>query len=104
MMSLGQMFFKQSAVFILAHNELSILTRYLLNPWFYGAISFFAISTFTWVKILTIMKLSVAYPLLSISYILTAFGAFFIFGEKLTPLNIGGTFLIMLGVSLVSIK
>lgn len=104
LMSIGQLFFKQSAIFSENHPEFNIFLKYILNPWFYWAISFFAISTFTWVKILTIMKISVAYPILSISYILTAIGAFYIFQEKLTALNIIGILLIMIGVSLISIK
>lgn len=104
MMSIGQLFFKQSAIFSENHPELNIFLKYILNPWFYGAISFFAVSTFTWVKILTQMKISIAYPILSISYILTAIGAFYIFQERLTILNMVGIFLIMLGVSLISIK
>ncbi len=104
LMSIGQIFFKQSAVFLSSHTDLNIIEKYLFNPWFYAATACFAISTFTWVKILTLMKISVAYPILSISYILTAIAAYYLFEERLTPLNSGGIFLIMIGVSLVSIK
>lgn len=102
-MSIGQLFFKQSAIFS-NNTELNIIYKYLLNPWFYGAVSFFAISSFVWVKILSEMKISIAYPILSISYILTAIGAYYIFQERLTALNMVGIFFIMLGVSLISIK
>ena len=104
LMSIGQLFFKQSAVFVNAHTDLNLITKYLLNPWFYGAISFFGLATLTWVQILTTMKLSIAYPILSVSYILTAVGAYYFFGEKLSVVNLVGMFLIMVGVSLVSIK
>jgi len=103
-MSVGQLFFKQAAIFVNGHEKLNVVTRYLFNPWFYAAIFFFATATFTWVQILTKMKISVAYPILSISYILTAIGAYYFFGEKLTPINIAGVFIIMLGVSLISVK
>jgi len=104
LMSVGQLFFKQSAIFVNSNSSLNIITRYLFNPWFYGAIFFFGLSTLLWVYILTMMKISVAYPILSISYILTAVGAFYFFGERLSLINIIGIFLIMCGVSLVSIK
>jgi multidrug transporter EmrE-like cation transporter len=104
LMSIGQLLFKQSAIFVNQNSNLNILTRYLFNPWFYGAVAFFAVATFIWVQILTTMKISVAYPLLSVSYIITAAGAFYFFGEKLSPVNLVGIFLIMLGVSLVSVK
>ena len=103
-MSIGQLFFKQSATYFNDNSELNLLQKYITNPWFYFAIIFFAVSTFIWVKILTQMKLSVAYPILSISYILTSVGAYYIFKEKLTILNLVGIFFIMVGVSFVSIK
>lgn len=103
-MSVGQLFFKKSAIFCNNHPELNIILKYITNPWFYGAILFFGISTLTWVKILTQMKISVAYPILSISYVLTAIGAYYLFQERLTILNLIGIFLVMIGVSLISIK
>ena len=83
-MSIGQLFFKQSAIFSNNNTELNIIYKYL--------------------KILSEMKISIAYPILSISYILTAIGAYYIFQERLTALNMVGIFFIMLGVSLISIK
>jgi multidrug transporter EmrE-like cation transporter len=104
LMSIGQLFFKQAAIFLNHNPNMNILTRYFYNPSFYAAILFFAIATFTWVQILTKMKISVAYSILSISYIITAVGAYYLFGEKLSPTNIAGIFVIMLGVSLISVK
>lgn len=104
LMTTGQLFFKQAAIFVNGNEKLNLVTRYLFNPWFYAAIFFFATATFTWVQILTKMKISVAYPILSISYILTTIGAYYFFGEKLSPLNMGGIFFIMIGVSLISVK
>lgn len=104
LMSVGQLFFKQAAIFINGNSELNLAAKYLFNPWFYAAIFFFATATFTWVQILTKMKISVAYPILSISYIITALGAYYLFGERLSPINIAGIFIIMLGVSLISVK
>ncbi len=100
----GQLLFKKAAIFLSLHPELNFFTRYLLNPWFYGAIFLFAISTFLWTQILTTMKLSVAYPILSISYVITAAAAYYFFGEKLSVVNWTGIFFILAGVSLVSMK
>jgi multidrug transporter EmrE-like cation transporter len=103
-MTIGQLFFKQAAIFINHNTNLNFVSRYLFNPWFYAAISFFAVGTLTWTQILTSMRLSIAYPLLSVSYILTAVGAYYFFGERLSIVNLVGIFLIMFGVSLVSMK
>lgn len=104
LMSIGQLFFKQSAIFVNNNPNLNIVYCYLFNPWFYAAVAFFAVATFIWVQILTTMKISVAYPILSVSYVITAAGAYYFFGERLSPMNIAGILLIMFGVSLVSIK
>lgn len=103
-MSIGQLLFKQAANFINNNEQLNFISRYILNPCFYGAVFSFALSTFVWVKILTQMKLSVAYPVLSISYILTTVGAIILFNEKISLINFFGILFIMIGVSLVSIK
>jgi multidrug transporter EmrE-like cation transporter len=105
LMSVGQLLFKKAAVYInLNADHLNLVTKYLLNPWFYGAVFSFGMSTFVWVQILTKMKLSVAYPILSVSYIITAIGAFYLFSERLSNFNLIGILLIMIGVSLVSLR
>jgi len=104
LMTTGQLFFKQAAIFVNHNQNLNLITKYLFNPWFYAAISFFAVGTLTWTQILTSMRLSIAYPILSVSYILTAVGAYYFFGERLGAVNISGILLVMLGVSLISVK
>lgn len=104
MMSVGQLLFKQAAIFTGQRGDLNLIGKYLFNPWFFGAIFFFGISTFTWVRILTAIKLSVAYPILSVAYITTAIGAMYFFSERLNPTNYAGILLIMVGVVLVSLK
>lgn len=104
LMSIGQLLFKQAANFINSNIHLNIIYKFLLNPWFYWAVFSFALSTFVWVKILTQMKLSIAYPILSVSYILTTLGAMLLFNEKLSIINFFGVLCIMIGVSLVSIR
>ncbi|MBD3244464.1 MAG: EamA family transporter [Candidatus Moranbacteria bacterium] len=104
LMAGGQMFFKKSALVFDGAQNLSIIEKYLYNPWFFMALFMFGISTLSWVKILTKINISVAYPLLSLSYILTAIGAFYFFDERLKPINILGILVIMLGISLISIK
>lgn len=104
LMSVGQLFFKKAALFVNARPEFNLLERYLYNPWFYLAVLFFASSTFIWVRILTELKISVAYPIVSISYIATAVGAYYLFGERMSWINYLGIFLIMGGVSLTALK
>jgi multidrug transporter EmrE-like cation transporter len=105
LMSAGQLLFKKSALYISTHSSLTLIQSYILNPWFYLAITCFALSTIVWVKILMAMKLVTAYPIaLGIAYSVTAIGSFMLFNESLRPLNLIGITIVMLGIFLISIK
>ena len=55
-----------------------------------------------WLAVLSKWDLSLAYPLLSISYIISLFvGALFL-GEHITPLRIAGVVVVVLGVVLLT--
>lgn len=99
-MASGQLLFKRSANYINENSDLGFPMTYITNPWFYIAISLFAVSTVIWTQILTKMPLSIAYPIVSFAYLLTVFGAFFFFQEKITHLGILGVFFIIFGISL----
>jgi len=58
----------------------------------------YAVSVFLWVGALSRAPVSVAYPLLSIGYIVNAFAAALLFGEALSLAKLGGIALIIAGV------
>ncbi|MBA3758516.1 EamA family transporter [Candidatus Saccharibacteria bacterium] len=103
-MASGQLFFKRSADFINLNPDLRFPMYYIVNPWFYIAISLFAISTFVWTQVLTKIPLSVAYPIVSSAYILTVLGAAFFFHEQISFLSILGVFFIMTGITLTVLR
>jgi multidrug transporter EmrE-like cation transporter len=63
---------------------------------------FYAISIIVWVIALSRVEVSLAYPMLSIGYILVSFLAWFMFGESITFLKIFGMIFIVLGVILLA--
>ena len=99
----GQLFFKGSADFINSHPSLRFPMSYLMNPWFYTAVSLYVVSTFVWTQILTKMALSVAYPIVSAAYILTLIGAAIFFHEHISAISVVGVLLIMSGISLIAL-
>jgi multidrug transporter EmrE-like cation transporter len=103
-MTCGQLFFKKSADFLSSHPNLHFPMNYIANPWFYVAISFFAIATFVWTQILTKMPLSIAYPIASFAYIFTLLGAFLFFHEKISQQGVVGVVFIMAGITLTVLK
>lgn len=77
------------------------IIKLLVSPHILGGLILYGIATIIWLFILSKVPLSIAYPLQSIAYLITIFGAYFIFGEQITIWKIAGVLLIMLGVSMI---
>jgi len=67
-----------------------------------GTYVFFLLRGILWVFLLRRLKLVLAYPLMSVGYILVLFVSFHFFGETLTVGKLLGALLVMAGVSVVS--
>ena len=65
-------------------------------------IAFYAISVVVWIVGLSRVPVSIAYPMLSIGYIVNAIAAYYLFGESLTLARWLGIGFIVLGVFLVA--
>ena len=83
-------------------NALPISLKFLANPAFMGGMACYGISVIVWVMALSRVDVSIAYPMLSIGYIVTAFLAYMLFGEAITPMRILGIVVIIIGVALVA--
>ena len=64
--------------------------------------SFYAVSLVVWIVGLSRVPVSVAYPMLSIGYVVSAVVACFWFGEAIGPTNWLGIGFIIVGVWLVT--
>ncbi|MBJ7556016.1 EamA family transporter [Marinomonas spartinae] len=82
----------------LLQSHLSNLVRVFFGLMCYG------LSLGCWMLALKKIPLSVAYPCLSISYVLVTLLAHFVFAEPLSLVVLLGSVLIMLGVSLITYK
>lgn len=60
------------------------------------------LSFVTYVVVLSKVELSIAQPMLAISYILVGVSAHFIYGEDLSPMKLVGIAIIILGVFIIS--
>lgn len=59
-------------------------------------------SVAVWILALTRVEVSVAYPMLSIGYVVNAAAAWYLFGEAVTPIRLLGIGVIILGVYIVA--
>ncbi|MBM3238980.1 hypothetical protein FJZ31_22030 [Candidatus Poribacteria bacterium] len=81
----------------------SIAMRAVFNPFVIFGLLVFLMTSGLWLVVLSRVKLSLAYPMLSISYILAMFFSWLLFKEHIPWIRIVGAFVICIGVSLVSI-
>lgn len=74
----------------------------LLSPWFIGGIFCYVLSVGIWMAVLGRVEVSLAYPLLSIGYIITATIAYFFLKEDLNAMRIIGIACICVGIIFIS--
>ncbi len=72
------------------------------EPHIVGGLACYVISVVVWIMALSRVEVSVAYPLLSVGYVVNAIAAWYLFGEALTPLRLAGIGVIIIGVCLVT--
>lgn len=62
----------------------------------------YVVSVGLWLVALSRVEVSVAYPMLSLGYVVNALAAWWLFGEALGPARFAGIALILLGVFLIA--
>jgi len=85
-----------------AGNIVPVGTRLALQPYILGGIACYVVSLVVWIMGLSRVEVSVAYPMLSIGYLVNALAAWYFFGESLSALRMTGIGFIIVGVFLVA--
>ena len=83
-------------------NALPIGWQLATNPYIFGGLSCYVISVVVWIMALSRVPVSIAYPMLSIGYVVNALAAWWRFGESPTIMRIAGIGIIIVGVYLVT--
>ena len=90
---------------VLLLNNVSPETFFFrLNPYVAVGYSCLVLRGIAWVFILRKIELSVAYPFLSISFVIILIFSYYLFGEQITFQKIIGTFFIIGGVILIGLS
>jgi len=84
------------------HNILTTIMKMFLLPNVILGLLFYAVSTVFWLIALSKIELSVAYPMLSMGYILLMILSYFLLNETITVYKVIGTLLVVAGVTLIS--
>ncbi len=77
-------------------------TKIMFNLWFIAGMGCYAISIGLWLIVLGKLEVSIAYPLLSIGYVITAVIGYFFMQEDVNLIRIAGLSLIILGICVIS--
>ena len=83
-------------------NTWTIIERIAINPPILGGLFCYAFSVVVWILALSRVEVSVAYPMLSIGYVVNAIAAWMLFGEDLNTARLAGIGVIIVGVWLVA--
>ena len=85
-----------------AGNVVPVGAKLAGNPYIVGGLGCYAISVVVWIMALSRVEVSLAYPMLSIGYVVNALAAWYLFGEALTAQRMIGIGTIIVGVFLLS--
>src|SRR5439155_12542466 len=85
-----------------ADNVLPGGMRLAFEPHSAGGVACYVVSLVVWILGLSRVEVSIAYPMLSIGYVLNAVAAWYLFGESLTAQKLIGIAFIVTGVFLVA--
>lgn len=83
-------------------NLVPIGTRLATSPPILAGLACYVVSVVVWILALSRVPVSIAYPMLSVGYIVNALAAWMLFGESLTAQKLAGIGFIVVGVWLVA--
>jgi multidrug transporter EmrE-like cation transporter len=83
-------------------NILPIGWKLATEPHIIGGLGCYVISVVVWIMALSRVEVSIAYPLLSVGYVVNAIAAYYLFGEAVTPMRLTGIAVIIVGVWIVA--
>ncbi|HMH17685.1 MAG TPA: SMR family transporter [Burkholderiales bacterium] len=83
-------------------NIVPVGMRLAFEPHIAGGLACYVVSLIVWILGLSRVPVSIAYPMLSIGYVLNAVAAWYLFGESLTAQKLIGIAFIVAGVFLVA--
>src|SRR4051812_35075858 len=83
-------------------NAMPLGLKLAIEPHILGGLACYAVSVVLWVVALSKVPVSIAYPMLSIGYVVNAIAAWYLLGETVTAMRMVGIGIIVLGVFIVA--
>ena len=73
-----------------------------IEPHILGGLACYVVSVVVWVIGLSKVPVSIAYPMLSLGYVVNAIAAYYLLGESVNAMRLGGIAVIIAGVLIVA--
>ncbi|AQV98074.1 4-amino-4-deoxy-L-arabinose transferase [Cupriavidus necator] len=87
----------------LERGTLLLTALRVLTQWpVLAGLTLYVVSVGVWIVGLSRVDVSIAYPMLSLGYVVNALAAWWLFGEMIGPLRVAGILLILAGVFLIA--
>jgi len=83
-------------------NAMPLGIRLAIEPHILAGLACYVISVVVWVVALSRVPVSIAYPMLSIGYVVNAIAAWALLGETVTTMRMAGIAVIVVGVFMVA--
>jgi len=83
-------------------NAMPLGLRLAMEPHILAGLACYVVSVVVWIVALSRVPVSIAYPMLSIGYVVNAIAAWYLLGEAVTPMRLVGIGIIVLGVFIVA--
>jgi len=83
-------------------NAVPLGLRLAIEPHILAGLACYVVSVVVWVIGLSKVPVSIAYPMLSIGYVINAIAAYYLLGEAVTPMRLAGIGIIVVGVFIVA--
>ena len=83
-------------------NILPVGWKLASEPHIITGLACYVVSVVVWIMALSRVEVSIAYPMLSIGYVVNAIAAWYLFGEAVTVMRLTGIGFIIIGVFIVA--
>ena len=85
-----------------ADNIVPVGTRLAFEPHILAGVTCYVVSLVVWIMGLSRVEVSIAYPMLSLGYLINALAAWYLFGESLSAMRLAGIAFIIAGVFVIA--
>ncbi|MFN3285656.1 MAG: 4-amino-4-deoxy-L-arabinose transferase [bacterium] len=99
----GQVLLKMGALRVGAPPDVGLLLwRIVTSPHIVAGFALYGVASVLWIVVLSRAPLSLAYPVLSLGYVIVLLASAYLFGETIPAVRVAGVAAIVVGLVLVS--